>query len=149
MQVYLKEVVATVADTDNTVIKRRQLCATRTFRDHSTLVVHLIFHKPVLQRTHGLGRSILDDSPIAFAEVAILDQLRHTAQRLGSFGEQDNATDRTVEPVYDTTEDIARLGFTLLDIGLHKVGKRRVACLVTLCYLARQLIECQQVIVFV
>ena len=49
----------------------------------------------------------------------------------------------------DTAEDIARLGVTHFDIGLHKVGKRRVASLVALRYLARQLVECQQMVVFV
>lgn len=149
MQVNLQKGVAPVADTDNTIVERRKLSPTSTLRHNATLVVHLILYEPVLQSSYRLCGRILDDSPVTLAKVTLLDHLCHAAQRLGSLGEQDNAADWTVEPMYDTTEDIARLAVALFDIGLHKVSKRHVAGLVALRNLAWELVERQQVVVFV
>ena len=75
--------------------------------------------------------------------------LDHTAEGLGGLCQQNDSRHRAVEAVDDTAVDLTGFIVALLDKILHQVGKTGVAGLVALSDLPRELIDGQQVVVFV
>ena len=149
MEVDIEEVVATVGDGNFSVFEARQLGVGSCGAEDIAFISFLILDKPVLEGTDRLRRGVLHDCPVVFLELAGAHLLHHAAESLGGFSEEDNTRDRTVETVDDATIDLARFMVAFLDELLHEISQTGVASLVTLCNLAREFVDSQQVVVLV
>lgn len=149
MQVDVEEMIAAVGDRYLAVFEACQLGIGARRGEDIALVALLVLDKPIFKGTCRLRRGIFDHCPIVFLELSCAYLLHHTAQGLGSFGQQHHAGDRSVEAMDDTTVDLSGFMVALLDKLFHQIGQTGVASLVALGDLPRQLIDSQQMVVLV
>ena len=116
---------------------------------HEGFVEFLVAEEPVFQMAFRLRGKVFDYGMVDFATVALLEDFVHAREGLAGLGEEDDAADRTVEPMDDAAEDIAGLLVADLEEGFDLVGQAWVAGLVGLDYLPGELVEREKMVVFV
>ena len=95
------------------------------------------------------GRAVLDHGEIGLLELAVEHQTGHAGECLAGLGKDYHTAHGTVQPMNDTTEDIARFVVAHLEECFYLLHQRGVTRLVALHNLARQLIEGYQVVVLI
>ena len=92
---------------------------------------------------------VLDDAPIGLVDFTTRKHPVETFESFAGLGKKDDPGSGTIQPMGDTQKDIARLGVTLLDKALQRVGQRLVARLVGLHNLVAGLADGDDMVIFV
>ena len=112
-------------------------------------VLLLVADQPMNQGAGGLWRRCSRDGPVGLADFARGEHFVEPRQCFAGTGKEHDATDRTVEPVNHTKEDVAWFGIRFLDVLLHCLAQRCVAGLVALNDFTTLLRDDDKVVVFV
>lgn len=149
MKINVKQMIPTSADSNLFVFETCKLGIGTSRRDHKRFIPFFNFNKPVLQCTRSLGRSIFYHCPVMFLKLACANLFNHTREGLGGFCKEYHARHGPVKSMDNTAIYIPRLVVAFLDERLHQLGQRGIAGFVALGNLSWQLVQRQQMIIFV
>ncbi len=146
-QFHLYKVVA-VGALQIAVVEPCQFGILAALTDYVGFILLLVADHPLLEAARVLLRPVAAQCPVGFVNLPLAKHRRQPLQGLRSLGEDADSADRSVEPVGDAQENLARLGIPGCDESLVGLCQGFVAALVTLSYLAHLLIDDQKVVVF-
>ena len=148
VEFYLQQPV-TVRGGYDLIVKNGLLAARHLTLVCTGLVSLLIAGQPVGQRTLHLRRTCRHNGPICLADSTRTEHLTQTAQRLAGTGKEYKSADGSVQPMYYTQEDVARLMVTLGDVLFYRFREWGVSSLVALDYFPTSLGNDNHMVIFV
>ena len=132
LQFYFEEEVA-FALCHNTIVEDSLLAAWHFAVVGTGCVLLLVARQPMRKRPFLLRRTVGNDGEVGLLDCLMLGKhLVEPGQSLACLGKQDNAADRTVQPVNNTEIDVTGLLILVLQVSLHQIRQRDIASLVSL-----------------
>ena len=148
VEMYLKERV-TICMPYDLVVKNSLLRIRTLMVVGITLVLLLVAHKIMRQRSLRLARRVLHQRPVSFLNGLCTEHLIKACQGLAGAGKQHHPADGTVQTMHDAEKYGAGLCILLLNIQFHRLGERSIAGLVALHDFTCALRDDDNVIIFV